>query len=163
MADSTEKTIASELREAAAKVRRLGKVAPPGPWGINGPWWWDGAGQPATSCIVTGGNEPVAVLPPPYNRHPDAEYAGPWIQTMSPLLAEPLASWLEESAKIFDREVLMDSPECPNCGEGCSGHPDALVHDEGCGNWLADEDADLRCKCFDRALAVARVLNGSAS
>ena len=133
MAETTEKTLAEELREAAAKVRRLAKAAPPGPWGINGPWWWDGASQPATSCIVTGSNEPVAVLPPPYNRHPDAEHAGPWIQTMSPLLAEPLASWLEETADEAERHEA----------QGMGNSQDEIIHGP--------------------CLAVARALNGTAS
>lgn len=166
MAEPTEKTIADELREAAARLRETAKDAPPGPWGVNGPWWWEVTHheQDITSCIVTEpGNEPVAVLAPPYNRHPAAEKAGPWIRLVNPLLAEPLASWLERVAEEFGREVIEDTPECPNCGEGCSGHDDALVHDEGCGLWLADEDADERCKCFDAPLAVARVLNGAAS
>jgi hypothetical protein len=146
MADTTEKTIEAELREAAAKVRRLAKAAPSGPWGINGPWWWDGAGQPATSCIVTGSNEPVAVLPPPYNRHPDAEYAGPWIQTMSPLLAEPLASWLERVAEWADETT-----------DPVGG----LVFHVTCDGVVGQEVR--RCECFDHPLAVARVLSGDTS
>jgi len=167
MPDTTEKTIADELREAVARLRETAKDAPSGSWGVNGPWWWDRGDQPAnaTSCIVTEpGNEPVAVLAPPYNPHPAAEKAGPWIRLVNPLLAEPLASWLEQAAEEFDREVITDTPECPNCGEGCVGHDDALVHDDGCGNWLADADVPgLRCECFDRPLAVARVLNGTSN
>jgi hypothetical protein len=148
MADSTEKTIAAEMREAAAKVRRLGKAAPSGPWGINGPWWWDGAGQPATSCIVTAGNEPVAVLPPPYNRHPDAEYAGPWIQTMSPLLADPLASWLEDFARWAKDSIFVYDEE-----------EEVPVHESD----YCDGVIGKGCQCFARPLAVARALNGATS
>lgn len=142
MAETTEKTLASELREAAAKVRRLAKAAPPGPWGINGPWYWEVTHyeQDVTSCIVTEpGSEPVAVLAPPHNRHADAEQAGPWIRMANPLLAEPLASWLEKTAEKFDDEV------------------DGRLHD------TCDGAIGQDCYCFREALAVARVLNGATS
>jgi hypothetical protein len=136
VAETTEKTLASELREAAVKVRRLAKAAPPGPWGVNGPWWWESTHyeQDITSCIVTDpGNEPVAVLAPPYNRHPAAEQAAPWIRMMSPVVAEPLASWLEETADEAERHEA----------QGMGNSQDEIIHGP--------------------CLAVARALNGTAS
>ncbi|HEY9372559.1 hypothetical protein [Streptomyces sp.] len=149
MAETTEKTLASELREAAVKVRRLAKAAPPGPWGVNGPWWWEATRyeQDVTSCIVTDpGNEPVAVLAPPYNRHPAAEQAAPWIRMMSPVVAEPLASWLEKVAEWADETA---------------DHVGGLVFHVACDGVVGQEVR--RCECFDHPLAVARVLNGATS
>ncbi|MFI7691742.1 hypothetical protein ACIBQ6_21925 [Nonomuraea sp. NPDC049655] len=151
MADTkTEKTVADELREAAAKLRETAKAAPPGPWGVNGPWWWEVTHyeQDVTSCIVTDpGNEPIAVLAPPYNRHADAEKAAPWIRLVNPLLAEPLASWLEEYARWAKDSIFVYDEE-----------EDTPVHESDHCDGVIGES----CQCFAHPLAVARVLNGTA-
>lgn len=148
-ADS-EKTLSDELREAAAKLRETVKDAPPGPWGVNGPWWWDVSRheQDVTSCIVTDpGNEPVAVLAPPYNRHSGAEKAAPWIALASPALAEPLASWLEKAAAWYDETTGIQEP-------------DGQVWHTACWQFVG---VGQGCTCFTNPLAVARVLNGTSS
>ncbi|KAB8186919.1 hypothetical protein FH608_046370 [Nonomuraea phyllanthi] len=163
----TEKTIGDELRETAAKLRRVSAGTTEGRWVCG---QMEEREDYSTQVAVSAEHTLVAEINLStrdsawrYMRD-QAVRDGQWIALASPALAEPLASWLEQAAEEFDREVITDTPECPNCGEGCAGHPDALVHDEGCGNWLADADAPgLRCECFDRPLAVARVLNGTTS
>jgi hypothetical protein len=146
MADTTEKTVAGELREAAAKLREKASAAPAGPWNVDGPWWWDR--EPAT-CSTVLTTEPdrdaVAVIAPEYNRHPKAENAAPWIALVSPALAEPLASWLESAAVWHDETTVVLTD------------PNHVLH-HACGG-VAGED----CQCFVHPLAVARVVNGTAS
>ncbi|MER7361875.1 hypothetical protein [Nonomuraea wenchangensis] len=153
MADTTEKTLADELREAAARAREH-LVPSVTAWVL-----------PQSALVVLCGSHEAAEEMCRNCMHFSARD-----RVLARLVAalinarEPLASWLEQVAEEFGREVITDTPECPNCGEGCAGHDDALVHDDGCGNWLADADAPgLRCECFDPALAVARLLNGTAS
>jgi hypothetical protein len=79
-------------------------------------------------------------------------------------LADPMADWLEKTAKDFSEQVIEDELECSNCDTSwpCGGHPRVLIHDDGCGGCIETGSSE-DCRCFDRALAVARVLNGGAS
>ena len=81
-------------------------------------------------------------------------------------IVEPLAALLDAEGKRYENEITRDRPECPNCGEGygCGGHAEEDFHDDGCGGIVADniDDAD-QCNCFDRALAVARVINAAVA
>jgi hypothetical protein len=124
MAD-TDKTLSGELREAAARVRAAGVAASKFPWRRDG------------MALATGSG----VAAPAYNGV-DAE----WIALASPLLAEPLAFWLEEEAKMFSRSTYDE--------------PGFTVH-AICGGIIGG--AVTRCACFDKPLAVARVLNGTAT
>lgn len=145
----TEKTVADELKTAARKLRDLAAKAPEGAWEWDGPIWGDGPGGPdTTSLIVTDPKRETVVLIPfahEPGRHPHAEQAAPWIRMVNPLLAEPLASWLEENAKLFSRSTYEE--------------PGFTVH-AVCGGVIGG--AITRCACFDKPLAVARVLNGTA-
>ncbi|MEU8195314.1 hypothetical protein AB0C10_16185 [Microbispora amethystogenes] len=76
---------------------------------------------------------------------------------MHPALFEVTGEVLDE---VFDRlteDLYVDTPECPNCGEGCGGHADELLCDS-CGNWWAPGDEDS-CACYTKVLALARAIN----
>jgi hypothetical protein len=109
MADTkTEKTVADELKAAAAKLRDLAARAPRGPWEWDGPIWGDGPDGPDTTTLIVTNPEREAVAVFPFkhepNRHPAAEDAAPWIRMMSPVVAEPLAAWLESWDGVELRE-----------------------------------------------------------
>ncbi|MFI7644100.1 hypothetical protein [Nonomuraea sp. NPDC049400] len=149
MADTSEKTIADELREAAAKLREKAENAP------HGPWHWEGTYPQRISnaaAIVVADTFTGPEVPP---------YGAEWITLVSPELAEPLASWLEKAAKDFDDETYEDAIECPACGDGCYKDHGTFRAHSSCGG-VVGSDAE-RCPCFDEALAVARFLNGTAS
>lgn len=155
MADIVEKTVAEELRAAARKLRDLAAKAPEGPWSWDGPIWGDGPDGPDTSTLIVTDpkRETVVLLPFAHEpfRHPRAEEAAPWIRMMSPVVAEPLASWLEKTAKDYESEVLLKT----------SGRDRRLPFCDRCGLWLVKVCADQElCSCWVGALAVARVLNG---
>jgi hypothetical protein len=134
----TEKTVADELREAAARCREAGAAASPPPWRRDG------------MTIATGWD--TAALA--YNGVDAA-----WIALASPALAEPLAAWLEQAAHDFDVEVEEHRPDC--CGD--VHEEPGLLHMDGCGGWVTvyRDHGGVPCGCFDHALAVARVLNGT--
>lgn len=67
-----------------------------------------------------------------------------------------LADWLERTARDFAAAVKPDAPECPNCGEGCAGHPEALFCDR-CGEAVESPDY-APCHCWAEALRTARAL-----
>jgi hypothetical protein len=75
--------------------------------------------------------------------------AGIYAGMFAPLAGEALADWLEVAVNAYTTET--DSPECPNCGNGCGGHSDITYHVE-CGEDIAD------CTCLVHPLAVARQL-----
>lgn len=80
-------------------------------------------------------------------------------------LVSPLAALLDAEGERYENEITRDVPECPSCGEspGCRGHAEEDFHDGGKTGSGCDRvfsDGDDRCECFDRALAVARVVNG---
>lgn len=79
-------------------------------------------------------------------------------------LADSLRDLVDESANRWDTEIVRDLPECPSCGDGCGGHAEQDFHDgsndrAGCERPVDGPDGE-RCDCFDKALAVARALNG---
>lgn len=133
MADTkTEKTVAAELREAAARLRKRGNAANPGPWRMHDTHL-DSGGHTATvltSREDLNETELVAWLPTfshePWNDGRNAWCNAAWIALVHPGLAEPLASWLESWDGI---ELREDGP---------------LPSD------------------FEYALRIARVLNGTA-
>lgn len=71
-------------------------------------------------------------------------------------VAHALADWLEDTANAFAAMVKADTPECPNCGEGCAGHPEANFCDR-CGEAVESPDY-APCHCWTKALATARAL-----
>jgi hypothetical protein len=80
-------------------------------------------------------------------------------------LADSLRDLVEESATRWATEMVRDRAECPSCDSstGC-GHPEQDFHDgsndrAGCERPVDGPDG-TRCDCFDRALAVARAVNG---
>lgn len=135
MADTTEKTIADELRKAAALLRETAIAAIAGPW-----------------ASLDGGDRLVAWRP-----DDDFEYVveepidgatAEWMALANPLLAEPLASWLESAAR-----VAREHPQDPEY----AGLPDTRF-------CTTCQDEETTCVAFVAgALAVARVLNGATS
>ena len=94
MADTTEKTVASELCEAAARLRKARDAASPAPWKRDG--------MSVATRIGTAARAYTSV---------DVD----WIALASPALAEPLASWLESAA-----QVAQEHPQDPDY----AGRPD---------------------------------------
>lgn len=66
----------------------------------------------------------------------------------TPTAAVAVAELLEKAADGYKTE--WDTPECPNCGEGCAGHDRAEYHADGCEDWVDD------CQCLEPFLKVAR-------
>lgn len=108
MADTTEKTIAEELREAAVRLRGESAEATPGPWHRHDTHL-DTGGHTAT-VMTTRENindvELVAWLPS-WSHEPWADSPcwsnSRWIALMHPGLAGPLASWLEAEALLWEK------------------------------------------------------------
>ncbi|TYB69687.1 hypothetical protein FXF51_05870 [Nonomuraea sp. PA05] len=152
MADTTEKTIASELREAAARAREhllshvVAEVLPQTAIVVLCGSVHEESAVTCRNCVLFDVKDRVL-----------ARLVATLINAR-----EPLASWLEQVAEVFDKEVICDQPECPACGDGCHvDHGTLLVHDGGCGGVLLDVGED-RCSCFAGGMAVARVLNGTS-
>jgi hypothetical protein len=143
MADTTEKTIAAELREAASRLRTAGSAASKPPWRRDG------------MAIATGSG--IAALA--YNGV-DAD----WIALASPALAEPLASWLEEEAELAEESSEVQEWHYGDHKEALLMH---LASRDGCGGVMNGSTDDFPprplCGCFRHPLAVARVLNGGQS
>jgi hypothetical protein len=82
---------------------------------------------------------------------------------------EPLASWLDLAAGRYDEDVYEDEIGCnPGgthgdfCEADCPGHKPVAICDR-CGTRVGpDAPEGSRCGCWDKALAVARVLNGTS-
>lgn len=167
-ADTKTETPADELREAASRLRGESADTTPGPWRRHDTHL-DRGGHTAT--VLTNrtninDTELVAWLPSrsnePWADHPCWSNSR-WIALVHPGLAEPLASWLEETADAIDRVSGYDLPLCCEPTHTRSGR----VH-------LAECDCRARergvrphglsepCPCFAHPLAVARAVNGSA-
>jgi hypothetical protein len=71
-------------------------------------------------------------------------------------VAHALADWLERTANDMSGLVKLDAPECPNCGEGCGGHPEALFCDRCCE--AVESQHYAPCRCWTEALRTARAL-----
>ncbi|RKT85616.1 hypothetical protein SAMN05421805_12781 [Saccharopolyspora antimicrobica] len=100
-----------ELRQAAATLRELAAKATPGPWRYNPEKYYrepetlrfeeavfaGPAGEAATTVALTGEvDDPQSMT--------DAR----WIATMSPVMAEPLAAWLEWEALAMRLPYALD-------------------------------------------------------
>lgn len=83
-------------------------------------------------------------------------------------LREPLAAWLEQTAKGYQEDVYEDEIGCnpgargDYCDPGCPGHQPVAICDRR-GNLLAAGAELERCKCWRHAITAARVVNGSAA
>ncbi|MGV9588186.1 hypothetical protein [Streptomyces tendae] len=157
-AETTKVSLDTELRNAAAKLRKHVKHATDGPWVTSSVW---SPRATSTSAVYSHAHPAGSV---------DSEvvasgriksgYGGirqPWnaeyIALMQPAVGAALAEWLEQAGENYETEV--DTPDCPNCGEGCGGH-DPLGFCTTCGDGAP-------CRCIAKALAVARLINGGAS
>jgi hypothetical protein len=133
-------TPAEELRAAATKLRETAANATPGPWEnaendlwIGGPVW----GYQVTKDGTFIGEDSA------------------WIALMHPGLAEPLAEWLDSEA---NRRHTATAHHHRGILGGYSGHC-------SCGDSVIQPDPEIPAQCgrLRKALAVARVINGSAS
>lgn len=111
MADTEIKTIADELKTAAAKLREMAKNASRGPWIVGDcelyPRWMLSEGERDEHGYrgdVTRISEDEADV----FRISDADWR--WMGFAHPGLAEPLASWLESAANEFITEEWTDCP-----------------------------------------------------
>jgi hypothetical protein len=143
-------TIANKLREAAARLRGESADTTPGPWRRHDTHLNTGG---HTATVLTerqelNGVELVAWLPS-WSHEPWADRPcwsnSRWIALVHPGLAEPLAVWLEEYAR-WATDSIEEGEE--------GGSP---VHESE----YCDGEIGKNCRCFDRVLAVARVLNGT--
>ncbi|MEV0994615.1 hypothetical protein [Nonomuraea sp. NPDC050202] len=107
MADTTEKTIADELREAAAKLRRVSAGTTDGRWVCGRLEEQEDLSQQVAvsteNALVAEINLSVRDSAWRYMRD-QAVRDGQWIALASPALAEPLASWLDSWTGIDLRE-----------------------------------------------------------
>ena len=95
MADNAEKTIADVLREAAARLRKIGSKVMPGPWeslndGDRLVAWRNVPGTDFDDDMEYVFDEPLE------------KETAEWVALVNPDLAEPLAAWLEEAADTVD-------------------------------------------------------------
>lgn len=157
MADTTEKTIAEELREAAARAREGLVLAA------------EAHSIPGSPIVAVCGNHVGISAICDNCVHFDARD-----MVLARLIVvlinarEPLASWLYLAAGRYDEDVYEDEIGCnPGgthgdfCEADCPGHKPVAICDR-CGNRVGpDAPEGSRCGCWDKALAVARVLNGT--
>ena len=161
MTDSTtaaEQTVstAEELRTAAAKIREMAAAARAETMTGSGDEWlpWFAVRD------TVGADGTAAVVRPQFaHDHEEAWYetaavaddlplpVAEWVALTNPVLAEPLAAWLEWAAGI-----ARDHPWDPSY----DGMPDM--------RWCTHcQDEETSCvQAVDRALAVARVVNGAS-
>ncbi|MFD9950562.1 hypothetical protein ACFWYW_57460 [Nonomuraea sp. NPDC059023] len=149
MADT--KTIADELKQAARTLRQTADGTTPGRWKPG-----DLEEQPDYSrrieITADGGSVAeinvsleAAIWP---HMCAGAKADAAWIALASPLLAEPLASWLEEAARI-----AVAHPQDPNYAAA----PELAFCTE-----CQDEETDC-VRVVRGALAVARALNNTTN
>lgn len=167
--DSTVQNPVTELRKAAAAIRENARGTAGGPWKARPVWSPDSHVTSAVySYAYPTGTVESEVVASGLKRYPKGGLRNPcnarWIAMMHPGLAEPLAAWLEKTAKDFGEQVIEDTVECPNCDAGtyvCGGHGKCLIHNDGCGG-LIESGSSEDCQCFAQALAAARVILGGA-
>lgn len=171
-----EKTPAEQLRAAAIKLRDTAKAATSGPWvayatpgprvdddcawTLGRPYCEKGSPQECEpECgvtVLTTGSEGC-------ENDNVSEGDAKWMELANPLLAEPLATWLEKTATQWADDTYLDESEhTDNCGPGwsmCKGHAHEQFCDR-CSNPLKTGAAGDRCTCWDAALAVARTILG---
>jgi hypothetical protein len=135
MPDTETETPADEMRRAAVTLRETAYGAPSGPWQSL-------EGGDRLVALTDSGRAWTYVLEEPVGHAGTAA----WMALTNPLLAAPLASWLEETAEDM-------GPEAQEVHLGPDETYALVVVDarhEVRGDWTA-------------ALAVARVLNGGPS
>ncbi|MFD1546951.1 hypothetical protein [Nonomuraea guangzhouensis] len=155
MVDTDEKTIAEELREAAARSREhllphvVAEVLPQTAIVVLCGSIHDESAVTCRNCVLFDVKDRVLA------------------RLVAALLnaREPLASWLEQAAKDYEEEVYQEEGACHRgvCEPGCPGHEQVAVCDR-CGNLLAPASPRQGppCPCWTAPLAVARIVNGSA-
>lgn len=126
-------TYSNELLAAATILRETAAKAAPGPWTSGLPSWAGGA-----NVVLNSTGLPVAVCGEEIEGadHPASADAA-WIALVSPVVAEPLATWLEEVAQQYE------APPCDDPTGVCNGCE--------------------RREDFVSALAVAQLINGGAA
>jgi hypothetical protein len=139
---TTTTTPADELRAAATHIREAARGAANGPWKAAPVWSPDAAVTSAVySYAYPTGTPESEVVASGQKRYPKGGLRNPcnarWIALMNPLLAEPLAAWLEETARQYD------APPCDDPTGVCNGCE--------------------RREDFNDALTVARAINGGAA
>ncbi|WP_049568711.1 hypothetical protein [Nonomuraea sp. SBT364] len=141
MDTATTTTTAEELKTAATRVREAARGTAAGPWKASPVWSPDAA---VTSAVYShahpAGTPESEVVASGQKRYRKGGLRNPcnavWIALANPDLAEPLASWLEETARQYD------APPCDDPTGVCN-------HCE-------------RRDDFVNALHVARAINGGA-
>ncbi|MFJ9740884.1 hypothetical protein [Streptomyces sp. NPDC101166] len=147
----------TEMRDAVAKLRKHVKHATDGPWVTSSVW------SPRATCTsaVYSHAHPAGSIDSEVvaSGRIKSGYGGirnPWnaeyVALMQPAVGAALADWLEQAAVNYETET--DTPDCPNCGEGCGGH-DELDFCTTCGD-------EAPCRCVAKALTIARLINGKA-
>jgi hypothetical protein len=121
-------TPVDELREAASRLRDLALRACAGPWRHR-------------NGLIEGNGAQVAEV-----KFAQGHDSGDYIASMHPGVALALADLFAATAESYRTE--KDTPECPNCGEGCAGH-DAETYHYTCGDVVP-------CGCILSTLFVAR-------
>jgi hypothetical protein len=92
-------TPSESLRAAAARLRDLAKEATPGPWEIE----YDHGGTYAQAVFRMDPEHPDDVDCSIGLGAMGAAADNVWISVMSPAVAEPLAVWLEDTARRTDQ------------------------------------------------------------
>lgn len=163
--DVNTETPAAQLRAAAKLMRERAKKATPGPWRTHDTWLPAG-GHTATVLSGEGNDTDLRAWLPTFkdvdqpwdserNAWADAEHIASW----HPLVALAVADWLEDVARDADDLLKLDTPECPHDGGDCYCRPMAPEWGcDRCGEYLTPG----ACRCWDKALAVARAYLGEA-
>lgn len=134
---STKKTPLDVISEAARRMRRLGEAANT-----------DEARRPYSDPHIDP--VPEAQWGKLVNNYLGGEL-GEHCAAWTPAVALAIASVLEEFVEGYG--VAYDRPECPACGNGCSGH-ELVAYHAGC-----DEDLD-ECRCVRPYLNLAEIFLG---
>lgn len=93
-------TPSETLRAAAARIRALAAKA------TEGPWRWNGTD---VDVVPTTKGAYIVAAAATQEGEPIFDGDGAWIATMSPVVAEPLAAWLEDTALLIDQWLLVVS------------------------------------------------------
>lgn len=128
------------IREAATRMRTLAENTTEGRWELG-----------TTSTVYMNGRSDFTL------RAGGVPGAKGWLTLFStdaahmvawdPTSGVAVAALLERAAG--DYETVWDTPECPNCGEGCGGH-DKHEYCARCDNEPSD------CPCIQPFVTVAR-------
>jgi len=135
---TTTGTPAAQLRAAAKLMRDRASLVPPPPWyvGLHDITTHSGHDVIASSGLTVR-----------------AQYVASW----HPAIALAVADWLDDVATDADEMLKLDTPECPHDGGDCYCRPMAPEWGcDRCGEYLAPG----ACRCWDKAIAVARAYLG---